>query len=82
VKGEVFDLLLSQIFRRKWFEGHAVVTHSSRTVSAHLLILWPHNFAILLVELVVEWRLFNNLPRVFDDLRGRGLRRWDNRKIS
>lgn len=70
MKGKVFNLLLSQIFRSERFEGHAVVTHSSGTVSAHLLIFWPRNLAILLVEFIVKRRLFNDLPRILDDFRG------------
>lgn len=53
MEGEIFDLLLGEVFGVEWFKRHAVVTHSLISVSTHFLILLSWYLAILLVQSVV-----------------------------
>ena len=67
VEGEMLDLLLCQVFFIVWFERHAVVAHSLWPMSAHPVIFWSCNLAILLVQLVVYGQLFHSLPGILDE---------------
>lgn len=54
VEGEMFDLLLSQVFGVIWLERHAIVTHALGTMSTHLHIAGPMDLAVLLVQRIIE----------------------------
>lgn len=62
----MLDLLFGHIFRIVWFERHAVVTHASGAMLAHLVIHIPLDLAIFLVQQVIQWGLLHHVPRVLD----------------
>ena len=49
----VLDLPLVEVFLIVWLEGLAVITHALRPVSAHLLIFWSSNLAIILIQFII-----------------------------
>jgi hypothetical protein len=71
MKRKMLDLLLGHEFWVVWFEGHAVVTHSFWPMSTHLLVFQSWNFAILLVQSVVQRCLLYHVPGILDDRAGR-----------
>lgn len=77
VEGLVFDLLFVEVLLIKWVEGLTVVAHSFRSMATHVVIFWPLDLAIFLVQPIVERGLFDHFPRILDQLGREDCRRID-----
>lgn len=63
---QMLYLFLLKILRRVRFKWHAVVAHAFLAVSTHFFISPPRDLAILLIQMIVELRLYYDFPRTLD----------------